>query len=153
MSKRRSRKVQYAALPFRPGPHGVEILLITSRETRRWVVPKGWPMQDRAPHEAALIEAHEEAGLDGWIAERPAGAYRYGKRLKSGAVRDVEVQVFPLRVTHEGEDWPEREQRERRWFAAAEAAAAVDEPELKALIAAFGRLPLDAIGGGANGVP
>ena len=143
MSTRRERKVQYAALPFRPGPHGVELLLITSRETRRWVIPKGWPMKGKTPHEAARIEAHEEAGLDGQIAERPVGKYRYVKRLKSGKDRQVEVQVFPLRVSHEGDDWPEKEQRVRRWGPPAEAAALVVEPELKVLIMAFGRIRLD----------
>lgn len=143
MSTRRERKVQYAALPFRPGPHGIEILLITSRETKRWVIPKGWPMKGKAPHEAAQIEAHEEAGLDGWIAQRPVGSYRYAKRLKSGKDRQVQVAVFPLRVTLEGDDWPEKEQRVRRWGPPAEAAALVVEPELKVLIMAFGRVRLD----------
>jgi 8-oxo-dGTP pyrophosphatase MutT (NUDIX family) len=143
LTKRRERKVQYAALPFRPGSHGVEILLITSRETRRWVIPKGWPMKGKAPHEAAAIEAHEEAGLDGQVASRAIGTFRYAKRLKSGKERPVEVTVFPLRVTHEGDDWPEKEQRVRRWGPPAEAAALVIEPELKALIMAFGRLRLD----------
>ena len=144
MTKRRERKVQCAALPFRPGAHGIEVLLITSRETRRWVIPKGWPMKGKTPHEAAAVEAHEEAGLDGDISPQSVGSYRYAKRLKSGKDRLVQVQVFPLRVTFEGDDWPEKEQRVRRWGPPAEAAALVVEPELKALIMAFGRVPLDA---------
>ena len=140
MIKRRERTKQYAALPFRAGPSGVEILLITSRETRRWVIPKGWPMKDKAPHEAAAQEAHEEAGLEGDVADRPIGAYRYGKRLKTGQERPVDVWVFPMRVSAENNDWPEKDERERRWFAPADAAAAVVEPELKVLIMAFGRL-------------
>jgi 8-oxo-dGTP pyrophosphatase MutT (NUDIX family) len=143
LSKRRERKVQYAALPFRPGPHGLELLLVTSRETRRWVIPKGWPMKGKAPHEAARIEAQEEAGLEGQIAQVPVGTYRYDKRLKSGKTRNIKVEVFPLRVTHEGDDWPEKEQRVRRWGPPAEAAALVVEPELKALIMVFGRVWLD----------
>ena len=143
MSTRRERKVQYAALPFRPGSRGIEILLVTSRETRRWVIPKGWPMKGKAPHEVAQIEAHEEAGLDGWIAQHPVGTYRYAKRLKSGKERQVKVAVFPLRVTAEGDDWPEKDQRVRRWGPPAEAAALVVEPELKVLIMAFGRVRLD----------
>jgi 8-oxo-dGTP pyrophosphatase MutT (NUDIX family) len=150
LSKRRQRRIQYAALPFRPGPRGVEVLLITSRETRRWVIPKGWPMKERTAPQTAAQEAFEEAGIEGLIAEQAVGTYRYDKRLKSGKSREVEVEVFPLRVTEVGDDWPEREQRSREWFSPAVAAALVMEPELKALLAAFGRVRLD--GDGAEGV-
>ena len=143
MSKRRERKVQYAALPFRPGRDGVEVLLITSRETQRWVIPKGWPMKGKTPREAAALEAHEEAGLDGPVAEHPVGRYGYDKRLKGGKDRPVEVLVFPLRVETLSDDWPEKAQRRREWFSPTVAAALVDEPELKALIMAFGRVRLD----------
>ena len=143
MSKRRERKLQYAALPFRPGRNGVEVMLVTSRETKRWVIPKGWPMKGKAPPEAAAVEAHEEAGLDGTISERAVGSYGYAKRLKDGNDRPVEVMVFPLRVTAMLDDWPEKEQRQRQWFAPAVAAALVDEAELKALLLAFGRVRLD----------
>lgn len=146
MSKRRERRRQYAALPFRPGRDGVEVLLITSRETRRWVIPKGWPMKDKTPPEAAGIEAHEEAGLDGDVAAQPVGTYRYAKRLKTGQDRDVEVVVFPMRVLALLDDWPEKEERRRQWFDPAVAAALVDEAELKALILAFGRVRLDGDG-------
>lgn len=141
MSKRRERKTQYAALPYRDGPGGREVLLITSRETQRWVIPKGWPMKDKTPPEAAAVEAFEEAGLSGPVADQPVGTYRYAKRLKSGAERPVEVLVFPLRVESESDYWPERDERTRRWFAPAEAAEAVDEPDLKALISTFGAAP------------
>ena len=69
MSKRRDRKTQYAALPYRHGPAGIEVLLITSRETRRWVIPKGWPMKDKTPPQAAAQEAFEEAGLSGAVGD------------------------------------------------------------------------------------
>ena len=139
MSKRRERKTQYAALPFRAGPGGLEVLLITSRETHRWVIPKGWPMKGKTAAEAAAQEAFEEAGLAGRVAEAPVGTFHYAKRLKSGVERPVEVLVFPLHVETESDYWPERDERTRRWFTPGEAAAAVDEPELQALIAAFGR--------------
>ena len=119
-------------------------MLITSRETQRWVIPKGWPMKGKAPHEAAAIEAHEEAGLDGTVAETAVGTYRYDKRLKKGADRPVVVEVFPLRVETISDDWPEMDQRRRQWFSPAVAAALVDEAELKALLLAFGRVRLDA---------
>jgi len=91
--------VQYAALPWRTAGRQVQILLITSRRTRRWVIPKGWPMRGLKPQHAAAIEASEEAGLVGQIDERPFGAYHYAKELKRGPPVDVEVHVFPFRVT------------------------------------------------------
>jgi 8-oxo-dGTP pyrophosphatase MutT (NUDIX family) len=129
---------QFAALPWRRMPDGaVKVLLITSRETRRWVIPKGWPMLDRTPGQAAAQEAYEEAGVVGEAGPRPLGAYGYGKRLRDGTVQDVEVQVFPLEVLVERLAFPERGQRDKRWIAPAEAADLVDEPELQALIRRF----------------
>ena len=130
--------LQYAALPWRDGEGGREILLITSRETRRWVIPKGWPMKRRTPPEAAAREAFEEAGVRGEVSADPAGAYTYLKSFKQVLVFRCEVQVFPLEVTAELDDWPERADRTRRWFPAEEAAAAVQEPELQALIRSWG---------------
>ncbi len=138
MTKRRDRKVQYAALPYRQGPQGLEVLLITSRGTGRWVAPKGWPMKDRAPHEAAAQEALEEAGVEGEVSPEPLGGFGYLKRLKSGRDRPVQVTVFPLKVTAEHAHWKEAHERTRRWFAPAEAASLVNEAELRRLIAAFG---------------
>jgi 8-oxo-dGTP pyrophosphatase MutT (NUDIX family) len=129
--------VQYAALPYRRDAEGLEILLVTSRETRRWVIPKGWPMKGRKPRAAAAREALEEAGVVGLIAKAAVGAYPYMKRLKNGALIPCLVRVFPLQVGQERETWPEMAQRERRWFAAEAAAQAVDEPELAELIRSF----------------
>ena len=129
---------QYAALPYRVG-EGVEILLITSRETGRWVIPKGWPMKGKSPSEAAALEAFEEAGVTGDIALKPLGAYPYVKYLKSGAGRPCKVKVFALRVTGQEEDWPEKGQRDARWLAWPEAAAAVQELRLGRLIRRFGK--------------
>ena len=129
--------LQFAALPFRRGQGRLEIMLITSRETRRWVIPKGWPMADRTPAGAALQEAYEEAGLEGAIADQPFGAYRYLKqRPKAGDVT-CRVEVFPLEVTGQLAEWPEQAQRETHWFAAEDAAEAVDEADLSALIRRF----------------
>ena len=129
---------QYAALPWRRGTEGgIEILLITSRGTGRWVIPKGWPMKGKSRRTAAAREAWEEAGLRGRVGRRPIGVYRYGKCRDDGRVIDVRVEVFPLEVVHEDEDWPEKLQRERRWTDPAGAALAVDEPELRELILAF----------------
>lgn len=128
--------VQFAALPYRRGER-LEILLVTSRETRRWVIPKGWPMKGKKPHAAAAREALEEAGVTGRIDKGSLGAYPYLKRLKNGDPAPCEVRVFALEVQHEHDVWPEMTQRERRWFSAEVAAAAVDEPELAELILEF----------------
>lgn len=115
----------------------VSILLITSRETRRWVVPKG-NIGGHAPHVAAALEAEEEAGIQGAACPTPLGSYRYRKRRRNGASLMVDVDVFPFAVTHELPTWKEQDERERRWFTLAEAAAAVDEPDLASLIRSFG---------------
>lgn len=129
---------QYATLPWRPGVDGApEILLITSRETRRWVIPKGWPIKNLTPPQAAAREAFEEAGVEGEVATTPLGSYGYDKQMSRRKAQPVIVEIFALRVLTEHARWPEMAQREKRWMAAAEAAQLVDEPELKALIAAL----------------
>jgi 8-oxo-dGTP pyrophosphatase MutT (NUDIX family) len=129
---------QFAALPYRVG-EGVEILLITSRETGRWVIPKGWPMKGKTPSEAAAREAFEEAGVIGEIVQAPFGSYPYVKYLKSGLGRPCKVKVFPLRVTRQQEDWPEKHQRTAQWFGWADAAGAVQELRLGRIIRKFGK--------------
>ena len=136
------RRRQVAALPWRATSGSLEILLVSSRETRRWVIPKGWPMKGKADHQAAAQEAYEEAGLDGRIVEQPVGDYPYLKRLKSGAARAVTVDVFPLEVTGEHATWPEKGQRTLQWMSPVEAALAVQEPELRDLIARFASVEL-----------
>lgn len=121
------------------------MLLITSRETRRWVIPKGNPIRGLASHQAAAHEAFEEAGISGIACPTSLGSYSYDKRKKSGVTRRAIVEVFPLTVLGRFDDWPEQGQRETRWFSIAEAAPLVDEPELQALIAGF-REPLPTAG-------
>ena len=127
-------RTQYGALPFRFVEGQLEILLATSRETKRWIIPKGWPMKGRAPHRTAEREAFEEAGLVGKIQHRAIGSYFYEKKLKDGALVPCEVEVFPLSVHEQRRRWPEYNQRETRWFEPEEAAASVQEPELATLI-------------------
>ena len=131
--------VQYAALPYRLVGRRVEIMLITSRATRRWVVPKGWPMKGVRPEDAAAREALEEAGLAGQIEDVPVGAYSYIKALKEGRAAPVRVTLFPLLVQEQAETWKEQGQRDRRWFPYHEAAFRVAEPGLRRLIRQFGR--------------
>lgn len=134
----REPRTQYAALPWRKGEDGeVEVLLITSRETRRWVIPKGWPMKDIDAAPCAAQEAFEEAGVLGETRRRSLGVYHYDKRLRSGRLQHVRVMVFPLEVREERDIWPEMAQRDRNWTSPAEAARLVDEPELQALLAKF----------------
>jgi 8-oxo-dGTP pyrophosphatase MutT (NUDIX family) len=143
--KAKPRRQQVAALPWRApaqGDGGLEILLVSSRETRRWVIPKGWPMKGKTDPQAAVQEAYEEAGVDGRIAAAPVGGYRYLKRLKSGTARLVWVDVYPLEVTGEHPTWPEKDQRTLRWMSPVEAALAVQEPELRDLIARFAGIDL-----------
>lgn len=129
---------QVAALPFRVGSDGqIEVLLITSRDTGRWIIPKGWPMIGRKAHQAAEREAFEEAGLTGRIAADPVGRYRYEKRFGSGLALPCKVRVYPLRVETQHARWPEQAQRTLRWFAPEDAARLVHEDELRQLLAGF----------------
>ncbi len=109
-------------------------MLITSRRSRRWIIPKGWPMPDRPPHKAAALEALEEAGVTGEIGARPLGSYRYRKRLKDGSKIICEVEIFPLKVTAQLARWPDEGKRMVKWFSPARAGKVVQEPMLKAAI-------------------
>lgn len=129
-------KKQVAALPVKTDKNGaLRVLLVTSRETRRLVIPKGWPWPGVKDHKAAAEEALEEAGITGKIGKEPVGTYTYDKRQPNGSV-PVRVKVFLLEVKHELDDWPERAERERKWLTPAKAAEAVVEDELAELILA-----------------
>jgi 8-oxo-dGTP pyrophosphatase MutT (NUDIX family) len=127
---------QYAALPWRRA-QGFEILLITSRETRRWVIPKGWPMPGLSAAESAAQEAYEESGIRGQMAARAMGHYTYSKRRRGGAKKRFRVDVFAMEVTEVLDLWPEAHERARQWLSPQEALALVEEPELAALIRTF----------------
>ncbi len=109
-------------------------MLVTSRDTGRWVIPKGWPIAGEAPHASAAREALEEAGVVGEAGKDSIGTFTYAKRLSNGAIVICEVQVFPLEVKHQRTDWPEKEEREVRWFSLSEAAKAVQETALSDII-------------------
>lgn len=133
---------QIAALPYRNEGSAVDapvsILLVTSRETKRWVIPKGNIAIGAVPHVAAAQEAEEEAGVLGAVCPTPLGSYRYRKRRRNGASLMIDVDVFPLAVNNELAEWKERGERQRKWFALADAANAVEEPDLRDLIRSFG---------------
>ncbi|HZV56502.1 MAG TPA: DUF47 family protein [Sphingobium sp.] len=115
----------------------IQILLITSRESRRWVIPKGNLAPGVAPHMGAASEAEEEAGVVGPVCPTALGSYRYRKRRRNGASLMVDVEVFPLAVSRELDGWKEAHERQRRWFSLAGAAEAVEEPDLRELIRSF----------------
>jgi 8-oxo-dGTP pyrophosphatase MutT (NUDIX family) len=126
---------QYGVIPVRAAADGgIEVLLITSRETRRWVVPRGNPIRGKSPAGSAAQEAYEEAGIIGTVESQAIGHYTYEKRRRIGISVEAVVHLFRMSVAEERDDWPEKDQRERRWFAAEEAAAAVHEAELARLI-------------------
>lgn len=125
---------QYAALPLRGHGDDMRVLLVTSRDTGRWVLPKGWAEAGLTGPELAAKEAFEEAGIRGTVAAKPAGAYAYAKRLPRERTMPCTVAVFAMRVDRELKDWPERHQRRRQWFSLPRAAALVSEPELTALL-------------------
>jgi 8-oxo-dGTP pyrophosphatase MutT (NUDIX family) len=128
-------RLQYAALPYRRrGGAGTEVMLITSTRTRRWIIPKGWPMGRTPPHAAAAREALEEAGVVGQVATRSIGSYWYEKRLKKGQTVTCEVVVFPLEVKRQQKTWPEKGKREIQWLSPAAAADTVSETLLSDII-------------------
>ena len=133
---------QIAVLPYRfggPDKDGpTEILLVTSRGTGRWVIPKGNPLTGLDRHASAAVEAEEEAGVIGAVCPTSIGSYEYRKRRANGAAIMYNVEVFPLAVTRELDEWKEMDERERRWFTLDQAAASVDETDLQAMIRSFG---------------
>lgn len=108
-------------------------MLVTTRGKGRWIIPKGWPEKELAPHDCAAKEAYEEAGVVGKVDARPLGTYRYNKRLRS-RVTTFEVKAFLLEVERQLGDWPEKGQRRTRWMAPARAARLVDEDGLVQLL-------------------
>jgi 8-oxo-dGTP pyrophosphatase MutT (NUDIX family) len=136
-----ARTYQVAALPWRHGDTGVEILLVTTRTTRRWVIPKGWPMDGKADHEAAAQEAFEEAGVRGGVNPAGFGKYGYLKISDKGKARHVEVTVYLLEVDRDLADWPERQERERRWMGPQDAIELTGEGGLIPLLRQFADHP------------
>jgi len=110
------------------------VLLVTGRDTRRWVLPKGWAEKGLTGPQLAAKEAFEEAGIVGEVAARSVGSYSYMKLLPKGRSADCKVDVFPMCVDRLLDDWPERNERERQWFTLPQAAMAVDDGELVILL-------------------
>ena len=104
-----ARRLRYGALPYRVSSRErAEFMLVTSRETRRWIIPKGWPKRGKSPHRSAAREAFEEAGIVGAVGRQTVGSFSYEKRLKNGRSVECEVRVFPLQVKRQSKAWPEK---------------------------------------------
>ena len=131
----RPPELQVAALCRRVTEDGPQVLLLSSLNSGRWILPKGWPMNGRSLPEAALIEAWEEAGVKGRVRPEPVGSYPYDKIRGGGIPVRCRVQVFPVDEVTLADDFPEAGRRRRRWVAPGEAARMVQEPELQALLA------------------
>src|SRR4029079_2771377 len=107
-----------------------EVMLVTSRERRRWIIPKGWPKKGKSARRSAAREAFEEAGVIGSVARRSVGSFSYKKELRNGRVVLCKVRVFPLRVKRQTQEWPEKAEREVKWLSRPQAAKTEKEPGL-----------------------
>ncbi|MGE5503940.1 MAG: NUDIX hydrolase [Actinomycetota bacterium] len=129
---------QYAALAYRMEDGHPMVVLVTSRETKRWILPKGQPEARRKPFEVAAQEAYEEAGLVGAVSTKPFAEVASYKRLKDGREVPTRLTIYLMQVDKQLDEWPEMHQRERRWVAPGEAALMVDEPGLVEALLEFG---------------
>jgi 8-oxo-dGTP pyrophosphatase MutT (NUDIX family) len=130
-------RMQNGALCWRMFRDQVQVLLVTSRDTGRWIIPKGWPMPDLPDAEAAAREAWEEAGVEGVVSDRAVGRFPYDKVMGPAQAIPCIVSVFPLQVTRLRGRYPESKQRRRKWFTPEKAAKKVLEPELREIIQLF----------------
>jgi 8-oxo-dGTP pyrophosphatase MutT (NUDIX family) len=130
-------RTQFGALCWRLQKGETRVMLVTSRETGRWIIPKGWPIAGLTPEACALREAWEEAGVEGDAAPHCLGLYPYVKQIGPDRSVPCIVAVYGVRVTRLRGRFPERKERRRAWFSPAEAAGKVDEQLLRDLIAGF----------------
>lgn len=130
-------RIQFAALPYRMYKGKPEILLITSRGTQQWLLPKGWPMEDLKPHKAAAQEAWEEAGVRGKPSKHCVGIYTYRKSRGPHRGKKFTVLVFPLEVAKSTEKFPERGQRRRKWLSPKKASKRIIMPDLAKIVRGF----------------
>jgi 8-oxo-dGTP pyrophosphatase MutT (NUDIX family) len=132
-------RLQYGALPYRVTDDGaLEILLVTTRKTRRWMIPKGWPINGLKAAKSAAREAYEEAGVRGTVPAKSIGSFAYDKRLvEDGITFPCAVRVFQLLVKRQDKTWPESRQRKTQWFVPEDALSVIKEESLKELISSF----------------
>ncbi len=135
-SQKRDVRTQFGALCYRVVDDKTQVLLVTSRGTGRWILPKGWPEPGSTPAEAAVKEAWEEAGVIGRTRGNCIGLYSYIKRGDGGRLPCV-VAVFAVKVRSLRRDFPEAGQRSRKWFSRKKAAKLLHEPELRRMVLDF----------------
>src|SRR3954468_10784798 len=128
MGQKHSKQV--AAIPVRKRGGHLQVLLVTTRGRRKWIIPKGWPSKRLPDRAAAAKEAKEEAGVSGSVRGAPVGKYKY---LKGKRQKEIDVTVFILKVKHQQKDWRERGQRRRRWTTWKAASRKVDNASLRTL--------------------
>jgi 8-oxo-dGTP pyrophosphatase MutT (NUDIX family) len=143
-------RTQYGAICWRKADGNIDVLLITSRETGRWVIPKGWPVKGLRGHGSAEREAWEEAGVEGKVGKTCLGLFSYQKVLPQDQCVPCVVAIYGLHVEKLSRRYPEQRQRQRKWFPADIAATLVAEPELSALFLALhdGKLALEDVSDG-----
>jgi 8-oxo-dGTP pyrophosphatase MutT (NUDIX family) len=134
---KRDVRTQFGALCYRVRNGDPQVLLVTSRESRRWIIPKGWPMDGETPADAAGTEAWEEAGVKGKVRNVCLGIYTYAKRIEGENSIPCVVAVFPVKVKSVEKNYPEKDQRTRKWFSLKKAAKLVDERDLGQIIKHF----------------
>ena len=135
-SQKRELRTQFGALCYRIRKDKVQVLLITSRTNKKWIIPKGWPMDNTTPAETAAREAYEEAGVEGKVRAICLGIYSRTGDMLRGELPCV-VALFPLKVKRMLTGYPEMQQRKRKWFSLKKAASLVDNPELGQIIKGF----------------
>ena len=128
---------QTGALPWRRRGKKIEVLLVTGRMSKRWTVPKGWPMFGKTLAEAAAREAYEEAGVKGTVEELPIGRFDHTKTHSVLGILDVTILVYPLEAKRVLSSWPEKGDRERRWLDLDKAAELVENPQLREILLGF----------------
>ena len=136
-------RTQIAALCYRRKKGKLQFLLVTTRTSRRWIVPKGWPMAGLSAQQVAATEAWEEAGVRGIVHERPVGVFSYTKEYDNTPDLPCAAIVYGVKVEQVEKDFPEREERERRWVSRKKALAMVELPELVPLMRAFDPASVD----------
>ncbi len=135
----RAIRIQYGVLPYRfTESDSLEVLLVTTRQTRRWIIPKGWPIKGLKPPKSAAREAYEEGGIRGTVGEKAIGVFSYDKALDAnGLTVPCEVRVFPMIVKRQFNTWPEAHERVARWFEPAKALSVIKDKGLRDLIEPF----------------
>ena len=129
-------RTQFAALCWRIKDGKIQVLMVTTRRTKRWSIPKGWPMPGQTAGQAAAQEAWEEAGVKGVVDERPLGLFSYIKEYDDRGLPCV-AMVYGVKVKNVADAFPEKDQRKRKWMSRKRAAASVNSPELARMLRDF----------------